>query len=144
MLTTNLKRPFFSKRINEEVKKIEDEKVIPINKIENLRSVLIIVGANIRAIRKVQKKTISELASFARISAKYLQGVEVGKRNISITNLNKIAKVLDMPVGMFFRDDNIDKTKKLLSIASRLKNYSPNQLNHIEDLIRDVDNIIDK
>lgn len=144
MLTTNLKRPFFSKRINEEVKKVEDEKVVTVNKIESLKSVLIVVGANIRAIRKAQKKTISELAYSANISAKYLQGVEVGKRNISITNLNKIAKVLDIPVGMFFRDENIDKTKKLLSIASRLKNYSPNQLSHIEELIKDINNIIEK
>ncbi|MDA1470310.1 helix-turn-helix transcriptional regulator [Brachyspira hyodysenteriae] len=37
-------------------------------------------------------KTISEIAEVSGISSKYLQGVEVGKRNISITNLNKIAK----------------------------------------------------
>lgn len=143
MLTVNLKRPFFAKQVHNDIKKEEEEKIPKIDKAESYKFILSVVGTNIRAIRKAQKKTISELASSAKISAKYLQGVEVGKRNISITNLNKIAKVLDIPVGMFFRNENIDKTKKLLLIANRLKNYSPNQLARIEDLIKDVNNIIE-
>lgn len=40
------------------------------------------IGNRIRIIRKSQNRTISYVADMAKISPKYLQGVEVGKRNI--------------------------------------------------------------
>ena len=86
MLTTNLKKPFYNSIVSDS--KTEDDnnkKERPIDDEELISS----VGKNIRAIRKSQMKTISEIAEVSGISSKYLQSVEVGKRNISITNLNK-------------------------------------------------------
>ncbi len=53
------------------------------------------LGQNIRELRKNKKMTIDELAEKSSLSGKYLQGVEVGNRNISIKNLNKICKALE-------------------------------------------------
>ena len=41
------------------------------------------LGQNIRELRKNKKMTIDELAEKSSLSGKYLQGVEVGNRNIS-------------------------------------------------------------
>lgn len=110
MLTTNLKKPFYNNMLSDN--KEEDNT----NK-ERLREddeLISSVGKNIRAIRKSQTKTISEIAEMSGISAKYLQSVEVGKRNISIINLNKIANALNVPIAILFSYDHIEKTKKLL------------------------------
>ncbi|OEJ14658.1 transcriptional regulator [Brachyspira hampsonii] len=140
MLTTNLKKPFYNNILsdnkednnnnNKEILREDDELVSS-------------VGKNIRAIRKSQTKTISEIAEMSGISAKYLQSVEVGKRNISITNLNKIARALNVPIAILFSYDHIEKTKKLLYIANKLKNYSALQLSNIDTIIKDLKNIID-
>ncbi|MEI0477071.1 helix-turn-helix transcriptional regulator [Brachyspira pulli] len=140
MLTTNLKKPFYNSIVSDS--KTEDDnnkKERPIDDEELISS----VGKNIRAIRKSQMKTISEIAEVSGISSKYLQSVEVGKRNISITNLNKIAKTLNVPIAIFFSYDHIEKTKKLLCIANKLKNYSTLQLSNIDTIIKDLKNIID-
>ncbi|WP_439897253.1 helix-turn-helix domain-containing protein [Brachyspira pilosicoli] len=46
-----------------------------------------------------------------------MQGVEVGKRNISITNLNKIARVLNIPISLLLCNEEIADMEKM-------KNYS--------------------
>ena len=89
-------------------------------------------------------RTISEVAELSGISAKYLQSVEVGRRNISITNLNKIANSLNIPIALLFSYDHMEKTKKLLCIANKLKNYSLLQLSNIDIIISDLEDIIDK
>ena len=139
MLTTNLKKPFYNNIVSDSKTEDDKNKERPIEDEELISS----VGKNIRAIRKSQMKTISEIAEVSGISSKYLQSVEVGKRNISITNLNKIAKTLNVPISVFFSYDHIDKTKKLLCIANKLKNYSIIQLSNIDTIIKDLKNIID-
>ncbi|ACN83350.1 helix-turn-helix transcriptional regulator [Brachyspira hyodysenteriae] len=139
MLTTNLKKPFYNNILSDSKEENNANK-------ERLRDddeLISSVGNNIRAIRKSQTKTISEIAEMSGISAKYLQSVEVGKRNISITNLNKIANALNVPIGILFSYDHIEKTKKLLYIANKLKNYSALQLSNIDTIIKDLKNIID-
>ena len=84
MLTTNLKKPFYNNIVSDSKTEDDKNKERPIEDEELISS----VGKNIRAIRKSQMKTISEIAEVSGISSKYLQSVEVGKRNISITNLN--------------------------------------------------------
>ena len=83
MLTTNLKKPYYNNILSDS-KEENNKDDSPIKRDDD--ELISSVGKNIRAIRKSQMKTISEIAG---ISSKYLQSVEVGKRNISITNLNK-------------------------------------------------------
>ncbi len=137
MLQTNLKRPYYNILSDSKNDKSKDTE-----KIKTDQELINAVGKNIRHIRKSKGKTISDLANMADISAKYLQGVEVGKRNISITNLNRIASVLDIQVGVLFSYDHIEKTKTLLNIANKLKSFSNVQLNNIEVIIEDLNNIL--
>lgn len=139
MLTTNLKKPFYNNIVSDSKTENDSNKERPRDDEELISS----VGKNIRAIRKSQMKTISEIAEVSGISAKYLQSVEVGKRNISITNLNKIAKTLNVPIAVLFSYDHIEKTKKLLGIANKLKNYSSIQLSNIDTIIKELKDIID-
>ena len=83
MLTTNLKKPYYNNILSDS-KEENNKDDSPIRRDDD--ELISSVGKNIRAIRKSQMKTISEISG---ISSKYLQSVEVGKRNISITNLNK-------------------------------------------------------
>ena len=80
----------------------------------------------------------------AKISEKYLQGVEVGKRNISITNLYKIAKTLKVSLDVFFIENKDNANERILFIESRLKDYTKEQLVYIETLIEDIKSIVDK
>lgn len=60
-------------------------------------------GKRIQELRK-QKKGISQesLAGIAGIDRTYMTSVENGKRNISIINLEKIIKALDVTLKEFF------------------------------------------
>lgn len=145
MLGSSLKKTFYAQICEDENVKKHEEKEDEVKEeveVSSKQIILSLIGSNIRAIRKVKKHTISELANNAGISAKYLQGVEVGKRNISITNLNKIANVLEIPLSNFFRNVDSEKTTKLFLISSKLKNYSHHQLEHIEALIKDFENMM--
>ncbi|WP_295296126.1 helix-turn-helix transcriptional regulator [uncultured Brachyspira sp.] len=133
----NLKKHFFKSIVSdckEENKDIDDN--------NDELSILSHIGNSIRIIRKYQNRTISHIADMAQMSPKYLQGVEVGKRNISITNLNKIAKVLNIPVSFLVYDyQNTENNKKLLSIVMKLKNYSIEELENIDNIINDIKRI---
>ena len=136
----NLKKHFF-KRVVSDYKKEENNNN---NNENNELSFLSYIGKRIRMIRKSQKRTISYIADMAKISPKYLQGVEVGKRNISITNLNKIARVLNVPISLLLCNEEIadmGKNEKLLSIAMKLKDYSVEELENIDNIINDIKKI---
>lgn len=144
MLASGLRKSFYSQQIYDE-KNVKVENEESINKEESTKitnMILNIIGNNIRSIRKAQKFTISELASKAGISAKYLQGVEVGKRNISVTNLNKVAKVLDIDIVVFFRDIEPSKSKSLFLISAKLKSYNLEQLDRIESFIKNFEDVV--
>lgn len=145
MLENGLRKSFYSQKIYDN-KKTEDFKQEEETKEKDLESkdtILNIIGYNIRSMRKTQKYTISQLATKAGISAKYLQGVEVGKRNISVTNLNKIARVLDTELVVFFRNIDPEKSKKLFLISAKLKKYSLDQLKSIESFIKNFKDVVD-
>ena len=141
MLTTNLKKPYYNNVLSDSKEYNNKDDLPP--KIDD-NELILSVGKNIRTIRKAQMRTISEVAELSGISAKYLQSVEVGRRNISITNLNKIANSLNIPIALLFSYDHMEKTKKLLCIANKLKNYSLLQLSNIDIIISDLEDIIDK
>ncbi len=55
-----------------------------------------VVGANIREIRLSLNLSQEKLADLCGIHRTYLSDVERGNRNISIDNIEKIAKALDV------------------------------------------------
>ncbi len=58
------------------------------------RETLIKIGDNIRTIRKKRGLSQEEFAHIAGFSRSYFTEIETGKRNISVLNLVKIAKML--------------------------------------------------
>ena len=58
-----------------------------------------LVGKNIRRFRLANALTLEELAYRSQLHPNYLGDVERGKRNLSLTNLKKIADGLKKPVA---------------------------------------------
>lgn len=62
------------------------------------------VGLRIRDIRKRRNLTQEELAFCSGLDRSYIASVEKGKRNISIVNLEKISKALNVSLAELFLD----------------------------------------
>lgn len=57
------------------------------------------VGSTIRNLRTEQSLSQEELADLTNLHRTYISSVERGKRNISIKNLEKIAKALKVKIS---------------------------------------------
>ena len=62
------------------------------------------VGQKIRELRKEKDLTQEGLSLITDLDRTYIASVEVGNRNISIKNLEKIARALDISLSDFFGD----------------------------------------
>lgn len=62
----------------------------------------ILVGQKIREFRKIRNMTQEQLAYTSQLDRTYINSVENGRRNISIVNLEKIAKGLHIQIKDFF------------------------------------------
>jgi transcriptional regulator with XRE-family HTH domain len=59
-------------------------------------------GNAIRELRNERQLSQEALALEAKINRSYLSGIERGVRNISLTNIEKLADVLDLDVSEVF------------------------------------------
>ena len=73
----------------------------------------VLVGNRIRTLR--QQKNISQesLAALCALDRTYISGVESGKRNISIVNIEKIALSLDLDLKTFFNTEYFERRDNL-------------------------------
>ena len=62
------------------------------------------VGKKIKELRAQAGLTQMELAGRASLDRTYINSVENGKRNISITNIEKIANALNVSVSDLFKN----------------------------------------
>jgi len=69
--------------------------------------ITIVIGNRIRQLRNHKNLSQEKLALKADLDRTYLAGVEGGKRNISVVNLEKIIKALDSTFHDFF-NFNVD------------------------------------
>jgi transcriptional regulator with XRE-family HTH domain len=67
-----------------------------------MSNLLKLVGTKIRDIRKQKGLSQEQLGELASFHFSYIGGVERGETNISLNNLDKIAKALDVEVYHFF------------------------------------------
>lgn len=107
-------------------------------------AVLKCIGDNIRKARKEKNLTIEKMADIAGLSDKYLQGVEVGRRNISVTNLFKVAQALDVGLDVLVIMDSKYFSKpaeKINTISEKLKKFDGNQLDFINAMLSHIDTI---
>lgn len=103
------------------------------------------LGKNIRSLRKSKKMTIDQLAEKSFLSGKYLQGVEVGSRNISIKNLNRISKALDTSPEILLNMKTYElknSDDKIFAISEKLKKFEDNKLDFIGDMLDHLNDIM--
>lgn len=63
-------------------------------------------GLRVRELRKAKGISQECLAFDADIDRTYMNSVESGRRNISIKNIEKILKALDIPLSDFFNSSH--------------------------------------
>lgn len=66
--------------------------------------VTIVVGMNIRRLRRIRQLTQEQLALDAGISSDYLSRMELGKENPTIDVLARLADALDVAITELFHD----------------------------------------
>lgn len=69
------------------------------------------VGSRIRYLRKQKGLSQEKLALKAGMDRTYLAGVETGKRNATLTSLEKIGIALEIPLKDLFDFDSSDECK---------------------------------
>lgn len=62
----------------------------------------ILVGKRVKELRNRLGISQEELADIAELDRTYITSVECGKRNISIVNIEKLAKALKVTLAEFF------------------------------------------
>ena len=67
------------------------------------------IGLRIKELREKAGMSQKDLSFEADLDRSYIASVEAGKRNISIVNIEKIARALNVTVRFFFQDGRFDK-----------------------------------
>ena len=65
-------------------------------------NIKLLVGKRVRELRNNLGISQEELADLAGLDRTYITSVECGKRNISIVNIEKLAKALNVTLAEFF------------------------------------------
>lgn len=74
------------------------------------------IGQRIREMRMAQGYSQEKFATVCGLNRTYIAGVELGKRNISLENLHKIADALDLSLGELCRGDTPPHRNILLNV----------------------------
>ena len=61
-------------------------------------------GKKLRSLRTLKKLSQEKLAELAGLDRTYISGVELGKRNVSIVNICRLASALQIEIKIFFDD----------------------------------------
>ncbi len=92
------------------------------------------IGARIRQLRVKNGLTLEEAAELAGVHPNYLGDAERGKKNFSITTLEKLAKVLGVPVAAMLsgrKEPSSAKAAPVDRLVSLFRNASPEEQNFI-------------
>ena len=92
------------------------------------------VGQRIRQLRKNKGLSIEELAHLAGVHPNYLSEAECGKKNFSLTTIEKIAKALDAAVAELFSGKTASyspKTRGTNKLAYLLMDAGPKEMDFI-------------
>jgi transcriptional regulator with XRE-family HTH domain len=66
------------------------------------------IGIRIKELREIQNMSQKDLSYSSDLDRSYIASVENGKRNISIVNIEKIGKALDVTLKDFFNNDKFE------------------------------------
>lgn len=67
----------------------------------------VLFAKNLKVFRQMKKISQEELADIAELHRTYVSSVERGERNISIDNMEKLAKALGVDVRELLSPDNL-------------------------------------
>lgn len=65
-------------------------------------AILVRFGQNLRRIRLKEQLSQEQLGFISDLDRTYISGVELGKRNISLINIHKLAKALEVDITELF------------------------------------------
>ena len=66
-------------------------------------------GQKVKMLREQKEISIEHLANISNVDRNYISDIEKGKRNVSITIIEKIIFALDVDFTTFFNDNNFKK-----------------------------------
>ena len=66
------------------------------------------IGQRIKELREEAEMSQKDLAYAADLDRSYIASIESGQRNVSIVNIEKIAKALNVTLKEFFKDSRFD------------------------------------
>lgn len=73
----------------------------------NSSNTRVLFAKNLKIFRHIKKISQEELADIAELHRTYVSSVERGERNISIDNMEKLAKALGVDVRELLSPDNL-------------------------------------
>lgn len=66
---------------------------------------LLAFGQHLKQLRVAQGLSQEQLGSIAELDRTYISGIERGVRNVSLANIFRIAKALDLPASALFQSE---------------------------------------
>lgn len=108
-----------------------------------MSEILKLVGARIRDVRKSRGLSQEALAEKSGFNPSYIGFVERAERNISLINLEKIAKALNVSVYQLFSyvrefEDLTENESRIKEILSLLKNRDSRDLDMAKNVLLEI------
>jgi len=104
-----------------------------------------LVGQRIRDLRKAKGLSQESLAERAGFQTSYIGETERGKRNISLTNLGRIAEGLAVEVKeLFLFDDDLSNKSRSLSLNELIRLLEGRDEKELHALITILNTLFDK
>lgn len=99
-------------------------------------SLMVIVGINIRAARKIKGFTQSDLAQSLGVETETISRYERGLLAPSFPQLEKLCKVLSTPAWLLFSDGESAPDAQAVSISELLKGLTTRDVEYVVSVIR--------
>ncbi|MBP1175553.1 helix-turn-helix transcriptional regulator [Paenibacillus jamilae] len=109
------------------------------------KEVLKLVGARIRVLRKEKGLSQEALGEKGGFHFTYIGQIERGEKNVSLINVAKIAKALEVNLIQLFsyvsEDPKIEESDEdIIEIITMLKKSSPEKVRLARNVIREITN----
>ncbi len=70
----------------------------------NINNIILKFGTTMKKLRKQRGYSQEKFAQIANLDRSYMGSVERGERNVSLLNIEKIVKALDISLEAFFKE----------------------------------------
>lgn len=92
-------------------------------------------GTEVRRIRKLRGLSIEDLAERAQLSANYIGGIEMNRRDPSISTVHAIAKGLGVSIAELFQETPESLSPTALQMGRAFERIRPNLQEAISTLV---------